>query len=351
MSWFTDLAGRAEALLNQVDQAAATSLLEAGLASPSPKKPSPPPLESGSELERRTSSPPFSSGLTYEPTAQPSSPVGRQPRSFSSRPTLPEGRTPPVDPKISHLTPTSRLSTWGTSSTWSQPPLSSSSSSAHSIPTSSTAQGQDKPSSQLRSQSDASSSRIESPPSNSHAHSDSTSRRDPSEARAQSKQRERPTGVSTSKDKMATTTGWPAQPHSSLLSQTDEQTDSVVTSMALPMGDTVDSTSSPALLEIDLIPTATSTAVGSGPVGLGREEERVEVKEREKEMVKEREEVMVKESEEEEDVRVLRQKMSNLELENNLLRQEAHSLSEEMSAVLQRNKKARESRSDFSSHL
>ena len=109
------------------------------------------------------------------------------------------------------------------------------------------------------------------------------------------------------------------------------------------MADTVDSTSSPALLEIDLIPTATSTAVGSGPVGLGREEERVEVKEREKEMVKEREE--------EEDVRVLRQKMSNLELENNLLRQEAHSLSEEMSAVLQRNKKARESRNDFSSHL
>ena len=107
------------------------------------------------------------------------------------------------------------------------------------------------------------------------------------------------------------------------------------------MDDKPDSLSSPALLEIDLTPSTASTAVDSGHIErLEREEERVEGE-------RGREEEMVKVKEEEEDVRVLQQRMSNLELENNLLRQEVGSLSEEMSSVLQRNKNARESEIHF----
>lgn len=63
MSWFSSIAGKAEALLNQLDEAAATSFQEAGIATP-PKSPHPP-------TERETSPPPPKPGLSYEPVAQP----------------------------------------------------------------------------------------------------------------------------------------------------------------------------------------------------------------------------------------------------------------------------------------
>ena len=44
----------------------------------------------------------------------------------------------------------------------------------------------------------------------------------------------------------------------------------------------------------------------------------------------------------EEDAKVLQLKVSNFEQENNLLRQEVRSMSEELSSVLQRNEKSRE---------
>ena len=65
MSWFTDLAGKAEALLNQVDQAASESLREAGFKTPQ-KTSNPPPtttIQDGGST---------SGSLPYEPTAHTS---------------------------------------------------------------------------------------------------------------------------------------------------------------------------------------------------------------------------------------------------------------------------------------
>ena len=55
MSWLSGLAGRAESFLNQMDQAAATSLQEVGIGTPSPEKP----------VRKEPV------GLNYEPVAQP----------------------------------------------------------------------------------------------------------------------------------------------------------------------------------------------------------------------------------------------------------------------------------------
>ena len=61
MSWLSGLAGRAESFLNQMDQVAATSLQEAGIGTPSPNKPS---VANQDDV-------PVTTGLRYEPVAQP----------------------------------------------------------------------------------------------------------------------------------------------------------------------------------------------------------------------------------------------------------------------------------------
>ena len=60
MSWFSGLAGRAESFLNQMDEAAATSLQEVGIGTPSPNKPS---VTNKDDI-------PTTTGLSYEPIAQ-----------------------------------------------------------------------------------------------------------------------------------------------------------------------------------------------------------------------------------------------------------------------------------------
>ena len=60
MSWFSDLAGKAESFLNQMDQVAASSLQEAGIGTPNEKQSVPPTDKNQS-----------STGLSYEPVAQP----------------------------------------------------------------------------------------------------------------------------------------------------------------------------------------------------------------------------------------------------------------------------------------
>ncbi len=77
MSWFSELAGRAEALLDKMDQAAATSLQGVGLTPAKDGKistPSPVPADTGSH----------GGGLPYEPTAQPLSTTPDTPPSFKS---------------------------------------------------------------------------------------------------------------------------------------------------------------------------------------------------------------------------------------------------------------------------
>ena len=61
MSWFTDLAGKAEALLNQVDQAASESLRDVGLKTPQKTSPNLPPTTTHQDGVSTT--------LPYEPTA------------------------------------------------------------------------------------------------------------------------------------------------------------------------------------------------------------------------------------------------------------------------------------------
>ena len=102
MSWFSSLTGKAEAFLNQLDEAAATSLSDTGLVTPSPKKiPS---------VQRQPES-----GLTYEPVAQPNPKMTTPPprrsqpviSSMTHKQSHPLGVTPPTE------------STWGSS--WSAP--------------------------------------------------------------------------------------------------------------------------------------------------------------------------------------------------------------------------------------
>ncbi len=60
MSWFSDLAGKAESFLNQMDQVAASSLQDAGIGTPNKQQSvSPADINQGS------------TGLSYEPVAQP----------------------------------------------------------------------------------------------------------------------------------------------------------------------------------------------------------------------------------------------------------------------------------------
>lgn len=102
MSWFSSLTGKAEAFLNQLDEAAATSLNDSGLVTPSPKKI--PSVQTQPE-----------SGLTYEPVAQPNPKMTTPPprrsqpviSSMTHKPSHPLGMTPPTE------------STWGSS--WSVP--------------------------------------------------------------------------------------------------------------------------------------------------------------------------------------------------------------------------------------
>ena len=113
-------------------------------------------------------------------------------------------------------------------------------------------------------------------------------------------------------------------------------------SVIAPSSSEQGSTSLPALLEVDL--NSESTQLLS-PVVETRPEivEEVDMEQdRRKEVVLMEEEKLARE-EDDEGVKMLQLKVSNLELENNLLRQEVHSLSDEMSSVLQRNKKSRES--------
>lgn len=65
MSWFSELTGKAGALLDKMDQAAATSLQEAGIASPSPAKNT---TESRPTPAPRTSVGGGDTGAPYEPT-------------------------------------------------------------------------------------------------------------------------------------------------------------------------------------------------------------------------------------------------------------------------------------------
>ena len=58
MSWLSGIAGRAEALLDKMDQATATSIQSTGLATPSPRRPA-----------AAAAAVPQTSSLTYEPTA------------------------------------------------------------------------------------------------------------------------------------------------------------------------------------------------------------------------------------------------------------------------------------------
>lgn len=106
MSWFSDIAGKAEALLNQVDQVAATSLQEVGIGTPSPKKPQ------STTFHQDSCDPPIS-GLNYEPVATVS-PIQKKPiGSFdlrSSKHTLTtENKSTPTISKHVH----------GNESTWS----------------------------------------------------------------------------------------------------------------------------------------------------------------------------------------------------------------------------------------
>lgn len=90
MSWFSSIAGKAEQILNQLDEAAATSLKDAGLATPTKT----PPTQKSSNYDDEQST-----GLSYEPIAQPTT-------------------TPPPRRPLS----TSSSSTWASSSSWSAPP-------------------------------------------------------------------------------------------------------------------------------------------------------------------------------------------------------------------------------------
>lgn len=102
MSWFSSLTGKAEAFLNQLDEATATSLNDAGLVTPSPKK-----ITSVGGQSK--------SGLAYEPVAQPNPKMTTPPprrsqpaiSSMTHKPSHPLGVTPPTE------------STWGSS--WSAP--------------------------------------------------------------------------------------------------------------------------------------------------------------------------------------------------------------------------------------
>ena len=121
-----------------------------------------------------------------------------------------------------------------------------------------------------------------------------------------------------------------------------EQVDGASVDIIAPSSSEQGSASLPALLEVDL--NSESTQLLS-PVVETRPEivEEVDMEQdRRKEVVLMEEEKLARE-EDDEGVKMLQLKVSNLELENNLLRQEVHSLSDEMSSVLQRNKKSRES--------
>ena len=83
---------------------------------------------------------------------------------------------------------------------------------------------------------------------------------------------------------------------------------------------------SPALLEVEL----NAEPEASRPVEENQETNPVP------------QEVVVTVQVKEEDAKVLQQRVSNFEQENNFLRQEVRSLSEELSSVLQRNEKSRE---------
>ena len=80
MSWLSGLAGKAEALLNQVDQAAAQSLQDVGVSSSKPSQ------QSSYETT------PITSDLTYEPVAQPTKPSPRT-SSGNNRLATPTGST------------------------------------------------------------------------------------------------------------------------------------------------------------------------------------------------------------------------------------------------------------------
>lgn len=103
MSWLSGIAGKAEAILNQIDQATAQSLGEAGI---SPQKPS-----------SSTHQPPIEreSGLSYEPVAQPPSssfvqqPTANFPRKAASAQHAEKKSTDPL------------LSTWDSSLSWLPP--------------------------------------------------------------------------------------------------------------------------------------------------------------------------------------------------------------------------------------
>lgn len=109
MAWFSSIAGKAEQLLNQLDEAAATSLREAGVATPN--KTQAPPTSS----EPVEPDPVTRTGLSYEPVAQPlATPTSRRSQPVASRPLVASSDvTPPTwnswdvpfsssSPKVSH---------------------------------------------------------------------------------------------------------------------------------------------------------------------------------------------------------------------------------------------------------
>ena len=110
MAWFSSIAGKAEQFLNQLDEAAATSLRDSGMATPSKSQTTPTAPDSfQSEPVTRT-------GLLYEPVAQ-------SPPAYNSRQ---QQQGPPLKSAVSssNVTPPTWDSPWDVPFSSSSPKVS-----------------------------------------------------------------------------------------------------------------------------------------------------------------------------------------------------------------------------------
>ena len=111
MAWFSSIAGKAEQLLNQLDEAAATSLRDSGMTTPNKSQTTP------TTSDSFQSEPVAKTGLSYEPVAQPSPPA------YSSRQ---QQHGPPLKSAVSssNVAPPTWDSPWGVPFSSSSPKVS-----------------------------------------------------------------------------------------------------------------------------------------------------------------------------------------------------------------------------------
>ncbi|XP_019853266.1 PREDICTED: golgin subfamily A member 5-like [Amphimedon queenslandica] len=114
MAWFSSIAGKAEQLLNQLDEAAATSLRDSGMTTPNKSQTTP------TTSDSFQSEPVAKTGLSYEPVAQ-------SPPAYSSR--QQQHGAPPLKSTVSssNVAPPTWDSPWGVPFSSSSPKVSRSS--------------------------------------------------------------------------------------------------------------------------------------------------------------------------------------------------------------------------------